>query len=237
MVILGREMSKAFEEYYQASLAKIKVEPEWISTLELPYGKLEWRSSDSRLIPQILINPNLPPKVFEHSAAHDLGHLVQLYEGYPRLQWLHIATNMTLSQALGIVGEVVTDLITDPDTERRLKPYGLWVPDRYNVGFDNLRTQLPVATPDLDRPARPIYVINAVLYAYAKTMLTESQWQTLSKLFGQNMPCTANLGNRIFKRLCDGAYDTAGKARQAYEGIFQELGLEQYYRFLPMELR
>lgn len=233
MIILDREMSAAFEKYFRASFVAPRVEPEWIASRELIFGKLGWRKAGEKLTPQISINTDLAQKVFEHSAAHDIGHVVQFYEGYPRIEWLKTPTDLGFMQTLSVIAEAVTDLVTDADAERRLKPYGLWLSERYDVGFKNLKAQLPLVTPDLDRTGRPIYVVNSVMYAFSKTMLTESQWQIIGELYSKQLPATSNLGSRIYKLVCDGACNTAEKARRAYHGIFQELGMDHLFRFAP----
>lgn len=231
MIILDRETSAAFDKYYQDSFVAPRVEPEWIASRELIFGKLGWRKAGEKLIPQISINPDLDQKVFEHSAAHDIGHVVQFYEGYPRIEWLKTPTDLGFMQTLGIIAEAVTDLVTDADAERRLKPYGLWVSDRYDAGFKNMEAQMPLVTPDLDRTGRPIYVVNSIMYAFSKIMLTESQWHIIGELYSRQLPATSNLGNRIYKLVGDGACDTAEKAHKAYQDIFQELGMDQLFRF------
>jgi hypothetical protein len=229
LIILGREMSTSFQEYYEACLANTGISPEWAASREVPYGQISWHRPEGERSPMILLNPHRLHHVFEHTAAHELGHIVQFCEGYPHLGRLRVQGDSVLSKALGAIGKLVAAVVVDPDTERRLKPYGLWASDRFDATFENIEMQLPEVTRERDEPGKDIYFRNALQYAYAKVMLSDAQWQTAEESFQRYLPNASRLGERIYRRLPAGACDTVLKARQAYQSVVLEIGLGQYF--------
>ena len=108
LVILGREMSPSFQEYHEVCLATTGVSPEWAASREVPYGQISWHRPEGERAPMILLNPHRPQHVFEHTAVHELGHIVQFCEGYPHLRRLRVPEDTALSKALGVIGKLVT---------------------------------------------------------------------------------------------------------------------------------
>jgi hypothetical protein len=128
-----------------------------------------------------------------------------------------------------MIGRLLAAVVTDPDSERRLKPYGLWASDRFDTIFRNIEAQLPAVTREQDTPGNSIFIRNALQYAYAKAMLNDAQWQTAEKLFLSYLPNASCLGEKVYKCLPVDTCDTALKARQAYQNILREIGLVEYY--------
>jgi hypothetical protein len=227
--ILGRKMSVSFQEYYRICLGDTGLLPEWIASTEVLYGQIDWKRPDGEMTPSILLNVEHPQHVFEHTAAHELGHIVQFYEGYPYLRRIRVIQNDALSRALGAIGKLIIAVVTDPDTERRLRPYSLWASDRFDATFQNIVTQLPAVSHEQDEPGKDAYFRNALQYAYAKVMLSAIQWKSAEELFFIHLPNAAELGERICSRLPEDTCDTAVKAQNAYESVVNVLGLKNYF--------
>lgn len=233
LTIIGRQVSRRFKKYYDGCFKATNITPKWVESREIPYARIRWRRQEGQRIPMILLNPDHPQDVFEHTAAHELTHIVQwAADQYPQLQSLRIPTNTTLSEAISAISVAVQDLVLDQDVERRLKSLGLWTSARFDGAFQHIKTVIPKATPEHDKTGTNYFLTNALQYAYAKATLAENQWQVAQGLFQQYLPNTATLGERIFRRLPEAGCDTSSKTRQAYIDILAELNLPQHYFML-----
>ena len=232
MQVLGKATGAALGEYYSVCVAAAKVEPEWLASGDIPYGRIRWHRAEGQEVPLIMLNPQHGQPVFEHSAAHELGHMMQLAEGYPQTESAEIAGNTVLSKEIDAIGMLVGDLVLDPDTERRLSGYGLWVSDRFDDGFKAMATSIPKAPPGVDRAGTPLYYRNALNYAYSKAVHTQGQCEVIETLYRKLLPQTWALGETVFSCLPERPCDDAGTASDACSKVLEVLELGEMRQYL-----
>lgn len=232
MQVLDRPIGAALEEYYSVCVAAAEVEPEWLASGDVPYGTIRWHRAEEQEVPLIMINPQHRQPVFEHTAAHELGHMVQFAEGYPQTQPADVPGNTTLSKEIGAIAMLVDDLVLDPDTERRLSRYELWVSDRFDERFKGIVTSIPKAPPGVDRAGTPLYYRNALNYAYAKAMHPQSRSEVIETLYRKLLPHTWALGETVLSCLPERTCGDAGAASDACSKILEALGLGQMRQYL-----
>ncbi len=185
MDVLQRSVGSKFQAYYDIAVKEAGVIPEWRQDTALPYGKIRWHRYEGQKTPVIILNTNLSQDVFESIAAHELSHMLQYAQGYPQVL-------SRRGSGLGKVAEMISDLVTDPDADNRLKSRGLWCSERIDKGFDEIQRALPSVKPEHDKPGKAFFTINALQYTYAKIQLSETQWLIARNIFLKVPPNTSN---------------------------------------------
>ena len=232
MQVLGRPIGAALGEYYSACVEAAKAEPEWLGSADIPYGRIRWYRTEGQEVPQIMLNPRHRQPVFEHTAAHELGHMTQFAEGYPQTRPADVAGNAALTKEIGAIAILVDDLVLDPDTERRLSGYRLWVSDRLEEGFRAMVTSIPKAPPGVDRAGTPLYYRNALNYAYAKVIFSQSQSEVIETLYRKLLPRTWVLGETVFSCLPGQPCNDVRAASDARSKILEALELGEMRQYL-----
>nr|WP_319375915.1 hypothetical protein [uncultured Methanoregula sp.] len=214
-----------FQKFYSEERQKIKKYIVWrgqSDTLRLEPGIGANNKIHRYTGLSIITLKNFPPTTImdAHMIAHEMGHIIQYFEGMPALvstgQYEFIQRR---------IGGIFSDLVID----EKLEQYGFDVVDAYSKEYENSRKQIT------RMKERSLNSNNSIvtLFNYVDHLLSYNRFfnKTLRRpafflAFEVRCPSLAKEGRDLVSEIESKGYDTPEKIRTLYSGILRKYGLE-----------
>ena len=218
MKILGKSVSQEFLHFYEDLQPRLgmQIKFEVIRPFRIGYVFGAYDDSAGR----VMLRADLPRPAFEHTAAHELLHVLQAKEGWPKAsRGATLSEDCIEEEVAGLIASLVLDL----DVEEQLRKLGF---DRSYS--DNVRYKQKLKAlqgKNVPRLGSPGWCMWAIHYAIASQTLSASRLRKLETLHSALAPNIAEKGKELVAMLNRHGWKSPDQALRSMVAIRDSLGL------------
>lgn len=213
MKILKKSVSEHFASFYRETVAQIGI-PELhpSHTPGLGYCRFE----NGRFT--IYLRMDLSRANFEHHAAHELIHALQIKQGWPAVVSRH-----TPQSPVGDLGETLASIVFDLDVEERLNKLSFDSTYILDAQFRNLKRA--ILGEDIPSARSLRWRKGVMVYAYASLTQETRRWDKLRELFLRRAPHMESKGEEVAYIIKKNGWNTPDQALSSLIAVRKSIGL------------